>query len=36
MQAKFKKRRKLHEFAEQERFPRQERQLVVEEYGEDI
>ena len=36
MRANFKKRRKLHEYAEQERFPRQERQIVVEEYEEDI
>ena len=36
MQANLKKRRKLHEYVEQERFPRQERQIVVEEYEEDI
>ena len=36
MEANLKKRRKLHEYAEQVRFPRQERQIVVEEYEEDI
>jgi hypothetical protein len=36
MEANLKKKRKLHDYSEQERFPIQERQLVVEEYEEEI
>ena len=36
MEANLKKKKKLHEYAEQERFPRQERQIVVEKYEEEI